>query len=80
MTQVKGWTLRPVTELNNTVHRIPPANPEASGAPPLRITLPLSETVILPSDPRVGWWDEVNGNWNSAGISQISVDPVGMLN
>uniref|UniRef100_A0A6T8CF42 Uncharacterized protein n=1 Tax=Prymnesium polylepis TaxID=72548 RepID=A0A6T8CF42_9EUKA len=84
--KIKGWTLRPVTELTHTVQRIeypiPPAGADAEAAkaaaataPPLRLTYPLPSHVVVPADPSVGWWDEETKSWKTVGVTQISVDP-----
>ncbi|KAL1522616.1 hypothetical protein AB1Y20_017599 [Prymnesium parvum] len=84
--KVKGWTLRPVTDLNDTVQRIeypiPPAGADAeaskaaaASAPPLKLTYPLPEYVIVPAEPSVGWWDEESKSWKTVGVTQISFEP-----
>ena len=83
--KVKGWTLRPVTELTSNVQRlpypIPPAGADAAAAaaavgtaPPLRLSYPVPAHVLLPETVQVGWWDAEGGAWRTEGVSQVSFD------
>jgi len=83
--KVKGWTMRPITELSKNVHKqqypVPPTGADAaaaisaSSAPSLRITYELPPTVVVPEDGwTVGWFDEAEGVWKTDGISEWTFD------
>ncbi|KNC49760.1 uncharacterized protein AMSG_11933 [Thecamonas trahens ATCC 50062] len=86
---LKGWTLRPVTELAHTVRRlgypiVPPGTDPASApvAPSpswkrIKITWIVPDAVFVRSkSPLLGWWDAQVGIWRTDGIEASTFDPV----
>jgi len=80
--KVKGWTMRPVTEMSHTVLRQQYPVPGADGlipanAPPLRISYVIDKGVILrEGEPqRVGWWDDKAQQWKTDEIADIAYVP-----
>lgn len=87
--KLKGWTLRPVTELASSVRRlgypiVPPGTDPASApvAPSpswkrIKITWAVPDAVFVRSKtPLVGWWDSNVRIWRTDGIESVSFDPV----
>eukprot|EP00946_MAST-07B_sp_MAST-7B-sp1_P005369 g5369.t1 len=73
--QVKGWTMRQITDLSTDVGRMlyPPGatDPSASSnAPPLRVKCVVPKGVVVPSELRMGWWDKLSCKWVEDGISE----------
>ena len=78
--KVKGWTMRPVTELTTGVRRMAYPIPGADGSipapgtsPPLRISYQIPPTVLLPDKVEtVGYW--LDGKWDMESISLVEFD------
>lgn len=84
--RVKGWTLRQVNDLTNSVCRLSyPLGSHGEGghavaaagtAQPLKVQYHLPDDVLAPeSNLRVGWWDTHNNTWNEEGITEIDYHP-----
>lgn len=81
--RVKGWTLRQVNDLTDTVSRLSyplggdgHAVAAAGTAQPLKVQYHLPDDVLVPeSNLRVGWWDQANETWNEEGITEIDYHP-----
>ena len=77
--KIKGWTIRPVTEMSTTTVRmeypIPAADgslPPAGTAPPLRISYIIDPKVILPETiEHVGYWDAETSGWKEDAIIDV---------
>jgi len=80
--KIKGWTMRPVTEMTTSVSHQPYPIPGADGvipmsAPPLRISYVLDPGVMVPEGEtqQVGWWDDKEEMWKTDDISDIQWAP-----
>jgi len=80
--KVKGWTMRPVTEMTNSVVTMQYPIPNADGqlpppgtAPPLRISLYIDPSVILPEKVQhVGHWNAESQSWAQEEISDVEYE------
>jgi hypothetical protein len=76
---VKGWVMRQVTHLSSDVGRIsyPPGSSDSgasSNAPPLRVKCVVSPNVVVPSELKMGWWNEKSGLWVEDGVTDATFD------
>ena len=71
--KIKGWTMRPVTEMTTSVSRMPYPLPQSDGsapppgtAPLLKFTYIIDDAVILPEKiDTVGFWDTEANEWST---------------
>jgi cancer susceptibility candidate protein 1 len=80
--RVKGWTLRQVNDLTESVDRL--MYPLGSGehghatgpGAPVKVMYHLPDDVLIPEETlRVGWWNPANMVWDEEGIEGIDYHP-----
>lgn len=43
-------------------------------AQPVRVTMPVPSHVVVPDEPRVGWWDAEQGCWSEEEVAGVAFD------
>ncbi|KAG9406400.1 hypothetical protein AC1031_002719 [Aphanomyces cochlioides] len=69
--RARGWIMREITAEPNYRLDYPLEGTVATAALAIKVSIRLPSNVILPPNPRVGWWDPSTHSWSDEGISDV---------
>ena len=84
--KVKEWQMTTISHLSTGVERMhypPGASPHdhaaAANAQPFRVKVTMPSTLVVPTEPRVCYWDSSSNAWNDESIHEVTFDPPSRL-
>jgi cancer susceptibility candidate protein 1 len=84
--KVKEWQMTRISHLTEGVERMhypPGASPNdhaaSLNAQPFRVKVTMPKTLVVPTEPRVCYWNNAKNEWSNEGIHEVIFDPPSRL-